>query len=325
MAMHSHKRRSSAQRIALVWAFVLIVAAWGIWSAMALHHTLRGAPHGQSRLLAARPMLWVETAEAQLPDDPFKAGPMPDEDAVQNQRPLLSREEIAALFDSGARALEAGKISAGRDLLNQALAGGPDELQGEALRRRLSALNTGIFLGQDVPQNDPYVRLGAIARGDSLVRLGRQYKVPAELLTALNPQLNPRNLPLGAGIKLVYGPFHVRVEKRAGRLDLFARDMYVQSFPVGFDEGNYLAPGLYHVARGGKIALGGAGPADRRWVMCEGVADRDGGAAAACLYGSAGPRPTGRIGLSGVRCSDEVLRRVYNTLIEQDSLLRVDP
>jgi hypothetical protein len=101
--------------------------------------------------------------------------------------------------------------------------------------------------------------------------------------------------------------------------------MYVNSYQIGFDEGNYLPPGIYRVARGGKIVLGDSNISNRRWVMCEGVADEDGATVAACIYGSAGPRATGRVGLCGIHCSDEVLSRLYNTLIEQDSLMRVDP
>lgn len=325
MARHYHKNRPAPLRTLAIGLLLASVAVWGVWNAVLLQPALSGTSR-MAKAPGKQSMQWVEMAAAQTTGDPF--GDAPRNDAApaprlvaEVQRPMLTLEEITGLVDAGSRALEHGDVVTARTQLNAALAGLPNENRQEEIRNRLAGLNTPVFLGPDLLDSDPYVHMASVQPGDSFVKLGHRYKVPAEFIAAINPRLSPRNLRPGAGIKVVFGPFHARLVKHAARLDLYARDMYVRSFPISFDEGNFLPAGMYSVMRGGKIALG----ADRRWVLCEGLADDGGATVAACIYGSAGPRATGRIGLSGVRCSDEVLGRLYNAFIEQDSLLRVDP
>jgi hypothetical protein len=331
MARYPRKTRGTPGKALLTWLFVGGVATWGVWNYISLQHTML-ADGRSSKPAPGGTMQWVESAAAQPPADPFTVDSPPpgveDDPRGQAAKPPMSPQEALALVDSGTRALNAGNILSGRDQLNQSLPGIPDEAQDGAVRDRLAGINAPIFLGRDVLDGDPYVQMIQVAAGDTFLKLSHRYKVPAEYLEGINPQLTPRNLKPGAGIKVAFGPFHARVVKHASRLDLYARDMYVQSFAVSFDDGNFLPPGLYHVASGGRIALAGAaGPsiAGRRWVMCEGISDGDGEAVAACIYGSAGPRATGSTTLSGVRCSDDLMLRLYNTLVERDSLLRVDP
>jgi len=328
---YSSKKRRSAGATLVLWGLTALVATWGLWNLLTFAR--HGAPAATPAAPVGAPLQWVEPAAAQSAADPFNGNPAPSTDAAAAEnpaaarppRPLLAPGQAAMLRDAADRALAAGDSVTGRGLLNQTLGGMPDAQAQDDLRQRLAALNTAVFLGPAVLTGDPYVLRVLVAPGDSFVRLGHKYQVPGELLAAVNPQVSPRKVRAGSLLKVVRGPFHIHVLKGAGRLDLYARDMYVRSFAGSFDEGNYLPAGLYRVRHGGKIMLRGAGSTSRRWVLWQGAVAGPDEPGSACLYGSAGPRAGGDGGLSGVRCSDEDLAQLYNTLVEQESLLRVDP
>jgi hypothetical protein len=120
---------------------------------------------------------------------------------------------------------------------------------------------------------------------------------------------------------VVQGPFHLRIFKSAGRIDLYARDLYVQSFAGQVEEGNYLPAGTYRVERGSKIQVG-----RRVWVGIQGGGETAREAVSGWLYGQAGPRRAKRSDLiSGVKIADAELFQLYNVLVEGRSLVRVEP
>jgi hypothetical protein len=226
------------------------------------------------------------------------------------------------LMARGAKFLDAGKIVEGRAALNGALEQLETDPRGEKLRQELAELNAGIFLGSMVVPGDPAAKYIEIQPGDSFLKLGRRYSVPASFLEAINPGLNPRNLKPLAGVKVVQGPFHLRVFKSAGRIDLYARDLYVQSFAGVVEEGNYLPVGTYRVSAGTKIRVG-----QKVWVGIEGGGDHGGEMVSGWLYGEAGPRGRTRRSdlISGVKIADGDLWQLYNVLVEGRSLVRIEP
>ena len=149
--------------------------------------------------------------------------------------------------------------------------------------------------------------------------------MPVGLLPVLNPSLNANNLQPGTGIKIVQGPFHVQVVKHAGRMDLFARDLYVMSLRVAFPEGNLLPRGEYQISQETKLQVG-AGAGMRMWIGFHGVEAATAEVASGWLFGSAGPRGnTTRDLATGMQLSDEDMRVLYLTVVEGRSRVRVEP
>ena len=182
-------------------------------------------------------------------------------------------------------------------------------------------MNGSVFLGTALLPVDPLARYVDIQPGDSFLKLGRTFGVPAAYLAAINPDLNPRNLKPTAGVKIVQGPFAVRVVKRAARLDLFARDMYVRSYAIALPEGNYLPRGAYRVAQGTKVQAGG-----RAWIGFEGAEDATAGVQSGWMYGSTGPRGSAaKDRATGVRLADGDLLQLFAVLVETRSTLQVEP
>jgi LysM repeat protein len=254
----------------------------------------------------------VLLVDAAISDVPINvAGTMPAEVNV-------SAEELLA---RGGSLVEAGRIVEGRSALNAALAQLGEDPRAAGLRQELASMNASVFLGPSLLPEDPAARYATIEPGDSYLKLGRTYGIPAALLESLNPELNPRNLKPGAGVKIVQGPFNLRLYKRASRIDLFARDLYVRSYACVFEDGNYLPVGTYRVSAGSKIKVGA-----KVWIGMEGIDESDREVSAGWIYGEAGPRGARDANrISGVKVADGDLLQLYNVLVESRSLLRVEP
>jgi hypothetical protein len=182
-------------------------------------------------------------------------------------------------------------------------------------------MNASVFLGSAIVPEDPAARYMEIRPGDSFLKLGRQYAVPAAYLEAINPSLNARNLKPLTGVKIVRGPFSLRLVKHAERLDLYARDLYVRSFGTTFPEGNVLPRGDYRIAAGTKIQVGA-----RAWIGFEPADSATEDAASGWIYGSSGPRgSTARDHQSGIQVADRELLQIYNVVVEGRSHLYVEP
>ena len=210
---------------------------------------------------------------------------------------------------------------AARAALNAALLILGNDTRAPILRQQLAAMNTGVFLGAAIVPEDTAAPVVEIRPGDSFLKIGRRYDIPAGLLESLNPGVNSRSLRTGGGIKVVQGPFHLRYTKSGRRLDLYARDLYVKSYDAIVEEGDLLPRGTYRIKAATKITVGGT-----VWVGFEGVSAEARQITIGWIYGSSGPRLGRNRGLpSGLKVSDEDMRQLYNTVVESDSLLRVEP
>jgi hypothetical protein len=122
-------------------------------------------------------------------------------------------------------------------------------------------------------------------------------------------------------VKVVAGPFSVRVVKHSGRMDLLVRDMYVKSFAIALPEGNYLPRGEYRVNVGTKLQVG-----SRAWIGFEGSEQATGEVESGWIYGAGGPRgASARDRATGIQMSDPDLLQLYNLLVESRSHVCVEP
>ncbi|MCL2647851.1 MAG: hypothetical protein FWD61_12700, partial [Phycisphaerales bacterium] len=234
---------------------------------------------------------------------------------------LAAGASVDALIEEGDWAMEEGRVVESRVLLNAALGMLPDGPRAQALRVKLAALNGAVFLGSAVLPDDAAAKLVEIEAGDSFQKLGQRYAVSATLLETINPNLTARNLKPSTGVKIVQGPFHFRMFKSARRLDLYARNTYVCSFPAEVSAGDYLPSGVYRIADGTKIQVN-----NRTWIGIEGISDTTQDVAIGWLYGEAGPRATKLdTRVSGLKMRDSDLATLYNVIVETRSLLRVEP
>jgi len=342
-----------------LWAGIAALVGWGMWQAAEFRRSLNdepgASPASATTAAAAAPTIvndappGIDRNDGGEPEQMFNASlrVTPDEWAAATTPAALDQVNEAApvpvgvvepavaasapaeqssvtadeLMARGAQLLDAGHIVEGRASLNAALAVLGEDPRSEHLRQELTSLNADIFLGSTVVAEDPAANYVDIQPGDSFLKLGRRYGIPPALVEAINPGLNPRNLKPATGVKIVQGPFHLRIFKHAGRIDLYARDLYVQSFAGSVEEGNYLPVGTYRVSSGSKIQVG-----QKVWVGIEGASEGAREVVNGWLYGQAGPRQAKRSDLiSGIKLADADLVQLYNVLVEGRSLVRVEP
>lgn len=347
----------SLPRLLVIWGIVALVLSWSIWQftqfvravrseSRAMTASPRGEPvqdqpieHAIQRpRLESTPLDVGEPLTVETPDDtaatgdtaavttlPGDSGPaiVPAEPTTM---PAFDLERELAYLLNGAEAdLEANNLAARRTKLNDALLLLPDDDRAADVRRKLSMLNSGIFLGPLLWPEDPYAQLVPIYVGDTFAKIARRYSIPPELLPVLNPQLSPRNLKPTSGIKVVFGPYHARIVKSQRRVDLYVRDMYVTSLPVEIEDGVFMPRGTYRVRTAGRVLMD---PARKkvRYISIEGIDESTRSVPAAWMYGSAGMPAAGKTrSPSGVRLADADLYKLYTVLLEVDSLVRVDP
>jgi hypothetical protein len=337
--MRFRSRKTSRWKSLPLWVIALGLIGWGIWQAMAVRRAmLAQAPAVTTHPAMAINGVTVMPVGAQG-GEPWTMTPDTHPDGIDDTLVIKETQEVVdqsfleptpgcdpalsadELFAHGKDLLENNQMVAGRFALNAALARSTDEAQAEQLRGILANLNIPVFMGTAVLPDDPCVRYVDIRSGDTFLSLARTYGVTSQFLQRINPSLNPNNLKVLTGIKVVQGPFHVRISKRAGRLDLYARDIYVASCAVDFPEGNYLPKGDYQVTAGTKLLLG-----SRIWIGFEGREEATEGVANGWLFGSAGPRGSDtKNRATGVHMADSDLAQLYLTLAEARSHIRIDP
>ena len=330
-------KKTSWKKLPL-WCLALALIGWGLWQAELLRRSVvdQGAsvtpppamavgpddPDANALpALATLPTLTIAGGgtdslplATSLPEPTAHLEPTPTFD------PALSAED---LIRQGMAQLNAGHAPAGRFALNEALARTSDESRAAQIRQTLTTLNMPVFLGIEILPDDPAVRIVPIRSGDTFLSLGRTYGIPATFLQKLNPALDPRNLRPQTGIKIVQGPFHVRILKHAARLDMYARDLYVASCPVAFPEGNYLPRGDYEIAPGTKLQTAASG---RTWIGFHGAEPATDAITSGWIFGAAGPRSNAPKDRStGIQLAEPDLSQLYNVLSEGRSHLRVEP
>ncbi len=290
--MRRHRKRSTPAWLAApLWAAAIVLACWGLWQFAQFRRTLIAQGQGAAPVPEAGiPTDGRSTAAAPLATNAQNFSQLSSLDPPQDDSGFTSfapagapPKNVEELMAQGTAMLDAGRIVEGRDALNSLLGALGEDPRAEAIRQQLTDLNAGVLLGTAILPEDPAARLVDIRHGDSFLKLGRQYQVPAAFLEEINPQLNPRNLRPMTGVKIVRGPFNLRLVKHVSRLDLFARELYVRSFYAVVEDGNYLPRGDYRVKTGAKIDLG-----VRRWVGFEGCDSGTREIDAGWIYGSAG-------------------------------------
>jgi hypothetical protein len=324
--MSRYRRRSKPLWIRLsLWAAGLAIVGWGLWQFATFRRTLIAKAQEPPAAIDVAPLPDVPAPQA-TPPQPLAvpAESLPPAPPAEEDPPAAPRQNPLQLTTEGTTALDAGRILEGRSTLNTALAQLPDTpanaTRADQLRAQLTALNAPIFLGSALLPEDPLAHYIDIQRGDSFLKFAHDYQVPAPFLESINPTLNPRNLKPLTGIKIVRGPFTLRLVKHALRLDLYLHALYIRSFPIHLEEGNFLPRGLYRIKPGTKLQVG-----PRQWLGFEGTEPATRDLSAGWIYASAGMRGPIDDHTTGFQVSDADLHQLYTVLVESHSTLRILP
>jgi L,D-transpeptidase ErfK/SrfK len=227
-------------------------------------------------------------------------------------------------------------VIAARNQLNKLLQGQITPEQRRTIKDEMTKLSKDWLFGPAAFPGDMLCDTYTVRRGDLLEILGRRMKVPHEVLMQINNIARPQALQAGRAIKMIHGPFHVKVSRSAFTLDLYLQDMYVRSFKVGLGKAGFETPlGHWHVAQGGKLtkptwtdpdtgrqykSTDPDYPLGARWIGLEGVDGAAKGRTGFAIHGTKDPDQIGTAGSRGcIRMYNDDVVLMYNLLVPQYS------
>jgi len=235
-----------------------------------------------------------------------------------------------------------------RRLLTQALdsaALSPGDLQ--TVRQALVELGDRLVFSPEVVEGDPFALNYTIQGGDALSLVPRKMGVQTDwrFIKRINRIPDERRIRAGQRIKLITGPFHAVIHKRAFRLDLYLGDgaerVYVRSFPVGLGEYNSTPEGRFRVRpnsrlknpewvnpRTGQRYRSGDpdNPIGEHWIGLAGDEERLAGVVGYGIHGTIEPQSIGRQSSMGcVRMLPEDIELIWEVLLDPVSTVQIRP
>ena len=250
--------------------------------------------------------------------------------------------KVAELIDE-AMALVDGKpakIIEARDRFNDALSLPMNNVQRTVIKRKLSELADKWLFSRTVFPLDRLCSNYEVKPGDELRVIGNEHKVPWEILQQINSISRPELLKAGNMIKLIHGPFNVRVYRSTFTMDLYLQRTFIRSIPVGLgQEGRETPTGLWRVKQGGKLIkppwsdpetgkllhYGDPGYAlGSRWIALEGIKGNAKDRSGFGIHGTTEPETIGTKSSKGcIRLHNGDVIFIYNLLAPVHSLVDV--
>jgi lipoprotein-anchoring transpeptidase ErfK/SrfK len=235
---------------------------------------------------------------------------VPESTSRPNPRVAQFIDEAAAMVSGKpARIIEA------RDGLNEALSMPMNNSQRTVLKEKLSGLSKEWLFSRSVFPQDQLCRRYKVEPGNLLSSIATEYKVPWEALMEVNRISRPELLKAGETIKVIQGPFHVRVYRSTFTMDLYLQETFVRSFSVGLGRpGRETPTGLWRVKPGGKMisprwtdpdthktytAKDPDYPLGSRWIALEGMSGEAEGRTGFAIHGTKKPEEIGTAGSRG--------------------------
>ncbi len=275
----------------------------------------------------------VQTSPVIIPQPAKRPEPKPGSFVVKPEPVPAANPRAAELIDEAMALVNAKSVEVieARDRLNQALLLSKNPAQRIVIKQKLSALANEWLFSRNVFERDKLCSRYKVEPGDLLSSIGSKNKVPWEILMEVNKISRPELLKAGEMIKVIHGPFHVRVRLSTFTMDLYLQETYVCSYRVGIGRpGRETPTGMWRVKPGGKLISPNwtdpdtyktyrAGdpdyPLGSRWIALEGISGEAEGRRGFAIHGTRKPEEIGTAGSRGcIRLYNGDVIRVYNML-----------
>jgi LysM repeat protein len=232
------------------------------------------------------------------------------------------------------------RIIEARDILNEVLPRPMSEEQRVFVKKQLSKFADKWLFSRTIYRQDGLCGSYKVKRGERLSTIGKQHKVPYEILMQINNIRSDRALQAGETIKVIHRPFHARIYRSTFTMDLYLQNTFVKSFPVGLGKPGMETPtGLWRVKPGGKLIsptwtdpISGKTyeaddpdyPLGSRWIGLEGVEGQAKGRIGFAIHGTKAPEEIGTAGSQGcIRLHNGDAILIYNLLMPSYSLVEI--
>ena len=261
--------------------------------------------------------------------EPVKLTPVPAPQPGLEANPDAARliAEATALIEQ-----RPSRIIDARGKLNEALRLPMTAAQRASVKDQLVKLSEQWLFSRTVVPGDQLCESYLVKSGDLLTMIGERYKVPYEIIMQINKISNPQALQAGETVKVIDGPFHVKVYRSTFTMDLYLQTTYVRSFKVGLGKPGMETPtGLWRVKPGGKLVqpiwtnpIDGKTyhpedpdyPLGSRWIALEGLTGEAKERTGFAIHGTKEPEQIGTQGSQGcIRMHNGDAALIYNLLI----------
>jgi lipoprotein-anchoring transpeptidase ErfK/SrfK len=202
--------------------------------------------------------------------------------------------------------------------------------------------NDTLFSSRRVP-DDPLIETYVIQRGDVLINVAKRFDTPFEVIMQINNLRDPGRIREKQQLKVLRGPFHVKIDKSDCRLDLYLQDLYVRSYRVAVGAPDKITPeGVWKVAE--KLpnptyhppptaevheiiaADDPRNPLGEHWIGLEGVEGDTVGRTGFGIHGTIEPDSIGKPVSDGcIRMQNEDVAFIYGVLVSGKSRVTVLP
>ncbi len=279
--------------------------------------------------------------EAVVKEEPVLPEPEPKLPEVAPEPIFEPNSKVAELIEEATALVNAKprKIIRARDILNEALLLPMNEKQRAVVKKQLSEFADEWLFKRTIFPQDELCGSYNVKPGEMLSTIAGQFKIPWEILAEIN-NIRPEGLRAGEPIKVINGPFHVRIYRSAFTMDLYLQDTFVRSFPVGLGKpGRETPTGLWAVKTGGKLvkptwtdpdtgktyeAEDPDYPLGSRWVALRGLKGQAVDRTGIAIHGTKDPKEIGTSGSRGcIRLHNGDAILVYNLLVPEFSRVEV--
>ena len=241
--------------------------------------------------------------------------------------------EALRLFEVARQGAPGGDRLTARAQLNQALLIGlsPDnEAQACA---QLALMADDMIFGPKRDHRDPLIASHVVQPGDTLGKIAKKYHVTDNLLAAINGIEDKNRIRASQNLKVIQGPFHVKIFKNRHVMHVFLQNTFVRQYTVGLGLDNGTPNGEwsvtdklvnppYYSPRGeGIIAADDPdNPLGERWIGLRGVSGEAVGQHRYGIHGTHDPSTIGKNeSLGCVRMYNEDVEALYDMLVSQHS------
>jgi LysM repeat protein len=280
--------------------------------------------------------------------DDSGVGPIVPDDGIGSPLPpvvdgITSTEAKASIVSAG-NDIKAGKVISARNKLNRILHDMDiSNKDRQKIKVALTDLSDRWLFSKKIFDDDTLTGSYKVVSGDVFSTIGRKYKVPYEILMDVNGIKNAKGLPLRK-IKVVKGPFRVKIQLSKFNMDLYLQDQYVKSYKIGIGkpgEDTTTPTGKWRLKRAGKsdqgpswpnpetgkmvVASDPGYPLGARWIPITCLKGEGEGRTGFALHGTKDPKSIGtRCSLGCIRLSNEDVIEVYKMLAAGISLVDID-
>jgi hypothetical protein len=273
----------------------------------------------------------------------------PEEIELEPELPMTPIPLIATTsvnLDESLALLDRGQIVEARHQLSESLRSGTlTESEIAQARGVLTDLSDRLLFSPFITDGDPYAIEYIIRNGDTLSGIVQKMglQVDWRFIQRVNQIGLTSSIRPGQNLKLITGPFHAIVDKKAFRIDLFLGDgdaqVFVCSYRVGLGEFNSTPVGLFKVRRNSKLlnpmwvnprtaeifsSDNPLNPIGERWIGLQGMDERTKDLSGLGIHGTIEPQSIGTNASMGcVRMLEGDVEEVYEMLLEGVSTVEI--